>query len=109
MSSKKITPESKIVGIKLVTMVELIGVKLPKGTGKKINYDKCIQMYTHYTKDSQELRFVPFNVYDRKSHPFPYRSLSISPSLVLYEYLPDIEILEAYTNLLGNYVEQIAH
>jgi hypothetical protein len=97
--TKKTVPNN-IVGVKLVTGIDFIGIKRT-GLKTKELYEKCTQlMVTPNPGSGMEVRFVPLNLFDSAFNKLPYRDLTIAKNFVLYEYLPDNNIVNAYVNML---------
>lgn len=104
-----LSPKSTIVGFRLVTGIDFIGVKTKTKAKKTSTYDRCIQIFVFHSEKTQELRFIPLNNYDRQSHDLPFRTLTVQKDLILYEYLPDKEILDSYLNLIVNQSQLTQH
>lgn len=99
-TKKKKKKPSEVIGVKLITGMDFIGIK--KETVKTKNvYEKCAQLVTMPTStNGLEVRFMPLNIFDSALNKLPYRDLSVPKNFVLYEYLPDNHIINAYVSMI---------
>lgn len=94
-------PTDRVIGVKLITGIDLIGVKLDlKPTSKKNVYEKSIQLTFIPSQSGAEVKFIPFNLFDSTNHRLPYRDISVDKTQVLYEYIPDINLINSYLNII---------